>query len=75
MIRVTYDYNECDETEISDPRPGLGVSEKSVLPLPGIEPRFLGRPARVTVTVLTEYCVARVQPFFFFFLRDTLHRK
>jgi len=53
MICMTYDYSKCDETEISDPRAGLDVSEKSVLPLPGIEPRFLGRPARVTVTVLS----------------------
>jgi len=57
---MTYDCNKSDETEISDPRAGLDVSEKSVLPLPGVERRFLGRPARVTVTVLTEYCVARV---------------
>jgi len=62
---MTYDYSICEETEISDPRAGLDVSENSVLPLLGIEPRFLGCPARVAVTVLTECCVARVQPFYF----------
>ena len=31
----------------------LGV-ERKLLPLPGIEPRFLGRPTRRLVTILTE---------------------
>jgi hypothetical protein len=34
-------------------------------PLPRIETRFVGRPIRVFVTDITEYCVARIQPHFF----------
>ena len=32
---MIYECNKCDEIEISEPRAGLDVSEKSVLPLVG----------------------------------------
>jgi hypothetical protein len=36
------------------PRAGLDVMEKIILPLPGIKPRLLGRPARSLLTMIPE---------------------
>jgi hypothetical protein len=36
------------------PEARLGVMEKSLLPLPGIEPRFLDRPSRSLVAIPTD---------------------
>jgi hypothetical protein len=36
------------------PRFGLGVLEENILPLLGLEPRFLGRLARTLVTKPTD---------------------
>jgi hypothetical protein len=38
------------------PRANLDAVEKVLLPLLGIEPRFLGSPSRSLVAVLTELC-------------------
>jgi hypothetical protein len=32
----------------------LGLEDKTLLPQPGIEPRFLGHPSRILVTTVTE---------------------
>jgi hypothetical protein len=35
-------------------RTGLLTAEKNIFPVPGIEPRFLGHPARTLVAVMAE---------------------
>jgi hypothetical protein len=38
------------------PQSGLHVLENKLMPLPGVEPRFLAQPARTVVTVLSPLC-------------------
>jgi len=55
------------------PRVGLNASEKSqnLLPHPGIEPRFLGRPAHSLVTIpstLSRFRIIAINSDNFFFI-------